>query len=99
MPGLRDAAVALIQDAPEPVVANIIRQLLDAIAPAPARQRSNAERWSPALRLYWMLRATKKSSSPATNQRWRGEDNVSRRVAAVIMGRASLHRGRPRPAS
>ena len=37
MSGLRDAAVALIQDAPEPVVASVIRQLLDAIAPAVAR--------------------------------------------------------------
>jgi hypothetical protein len=37
MSGLHDAAAALLQEAPEPVVLTVIRLLLDARAPTPAR--------------------------------------------------------------
>ena len=81
MSGLHDAAAALLQEAPEPVVLTVIRLLLDARTPAPAR--ASEVRLPPTRRPALSPRAKPAAAAPIDE----GWEELRRQVKATMAER------------
>ena len=83
MSGLHDAAAALLQEAPEPVVLTVIRLLLDARTPTPAR--ASEVRLPPARRPVPSPHAKPATATPIDE----GWEELRRQVKTVMAERSA----------